>query len=130
MNQRLALRILEKMGHRVVVVTNGREALNALDGQAFELILMDLQMPEMDGLEATAAIRAQERGTSMHIPIVALTAHAMNSDRERCLASGMDAYLSKPIRQSELQDVLDHCAATIVPGRGFCDGAKIPSVPE
>jgi two-component system sensor histidine kinase/response regulator len=129
-NQRLALRILEKMGHRVVVVTNGREALNALDGQAFELILMDLQMPEMDGLEATAAIRAQERGTSMHIPIVALTAHAMNSDRERCLASGMDAYLSKPIRQSELQDVLDHCAATIVPGRGFCDGAKIPSVPE
>jgi two-component system, sensor histidine kinase and response regulator len=105
-NQRLATRMLEKRGHRVVLAGNGREALEALEKRVFDLIFMDVQMPEMDGFQAAAAIREKETGTGTHLPIVALTAHAMEGDRERCLAAGMDGYLTKPIRPRELDDVL------------------------
>lgn len=106
-NQRLGIRLLEKRGHSVVVAGNGRETLEAFENGDFELILMDLQMPEMDGFEATAAIRERERKTGNRVPIVALTAHAMKGDREKCLAAGMDGYLTKPIRPAELDGVLD-----------------------
>jgi two-component system sensor histidine kinase/response regulator len=107
------LRLLEKQGHRVLVAGNGREALLALEKtsfQGFDLVLMDVQMQEMDGLAATAAIREKEKGTGRHIPIVAMTAHAMKGDKERCLAAGMDAYLSKPIRTQELFEVIENLA--------------------
>ena len=96
-NQRVAVGLLSKRGHSVTVVPNGREALNALERDTFDLVLMDLQMPEMGGLEATAAIREREAKTGGHIRIVAMTAHAMTGDREKCLDGGMDGYLSKPI---------------------------------
>jgi len=105
-NQKLASRLIEKRGHTAVVVSNGREALEALDKQRFDLVLMDVQMPEMDGFEATAAIRAQEQNTNRHLPIIAMTAHAMQGDRERCLAAGMDGYISKPIGAQQLTDLL------------------------
>jgi CheY-like chemotaxis protein len=105
-NQRLARRLLEKRGHQVVLAANGREALEAIEAHTFDLVLMDVQMPEVDGLEATAALRAKEAGQDTHLPVIALTAHAMKGDRERCLAAGMDAYLSKPIRHQELDDLL------------------------
>ncbi|MDQ2800766.1 MAG: response regulator, partial [Armatimonadota bacterium] len=111
-NQRLAMRVLEKRGHQVTVAANGREALSMLERGRFDLVLMDVQMPEMDGFEATAAIRAGEAGTGAHLPIVAMTAHAMKGDRERCLAAGMDGYVSKPLQVQELLDVI----ATVVPG--------------
>jgi PAS domain S-box-containing protein len=104
-NQKLAARILEKEGHEVVVVANGRDAVAAVEsGATFDLVLMDVQMPEMDGIQATRAIRALEAGRGTRIPIVAMTAHAMKGDREQCLEAGMDGYLSKPIKP---QDVLE-----------------------
>jgi signal transduction histidine kinase/DNA-binding response OmpR family regulator len=106
-NQRLATRLLEKRGHFVVVAGNGLEAVAAFEREKPDLILMDVQMPEMDGFEATAAIRAKEKGTGNRVPIVALTAHAMKGDREKCLANGMDGYLTKPIRPQELDEVLE-----------------------
>jgi PAS domain S-box-containing protein len=106
-NQRLATRLLEKRGHRVTITSNGREAVEALANHSFDLVLMDVQMPEMDGFEATAAIREKEKHNGVHIPIIALTAHAMKGDRERCLAAGMDGYLSKPIRSQELDEILE-----------------------
>jgi len=105
-NQKVASRMLEKNGHAVVTVNNGREALNALTGQDFDAVLMDVQMPEMDGLEATAAIRANEEGTDRHLPILALTAHALTGDRQRCLDAGMDGYLAKPIQTAQLLQAL------------------------
>ncbi|HZF10550.1 MAG TPA: response regulator [Thermoanaerobaculia bacterium] len=105
-NQRLVAAILKKRGHTVVTVENGREALAAVGRNALDVALMDVQMPEMDGFEATAAIRAAELGTGRHLPIVALTARAFEGDREVCLAAGMDAYLAKPIHASELLAVL------------------------
>jgi signal transduction histidine kinase/HPt (histidine-containing phosphotransfer) domain-containing protein len=105
-NKRLVTAILEKHGHTVVPVGNGREAVEAAAGGGVDLVLMDVQMPEMDGFEATAAIRAREKGTGFHLPIVALTAHALKGDREVCLSAGMDEYLSKPIRGPELLAVL------------------------
>jgi two-component system sensor histidine kinase/response regulator len=105
-NQRLATRLLEKRGHRDVVASNGRQALEALERASFDLVLMDVQMPEMDGFEATAAIREKEKANGQHLPVIAVTAHAMKGDRERCLAAGMDGYLAKPIRQQELDDLL------------------------
>jgi len=105
-NQRVVQRILEKEGHQVVVVANGLEALQALQQNTFDLVLMDVQMPFMDGLEATRAIRKNEATGNGHIPIIALTAHAMKGDRDKCLAAGMDAYLSKPIRAAELFNIL------------------------
>jgi CheY-like chemotaxis protein len=105
-NQKVAVGLLQKHGHTVVVANHGREALARLDSADFDLILMDVEMPEMDGLEATAIIREQEKGTGSHVPIVAMTAHAMKGDRERCLAAGMDDYVSKPIRAQQLFDTL------------------------
>jgi len=106
-NQRLTSRLLEKRGHRVTVTANGREAVESVEKQTFDLILMDVQMPEMDGFEATAVIREREKRNSAHTPIIALTAHAMKGDQERCLAAGMDGYLTKPIRSQELDEVLE-----------------------
>jgi signal transduction histidine kinase/DNA-binding response OmpR family regulator len=105
-NQLLASRLLEKRGHSVVVAGNGREALEALEKGRFDLMFMDVQMPVMDGFETTAAIRKKEDGSGIRLPIVALTAHAMKGDREKCLAGGMDGYLTKPIRPQELDEVL------------------------
>ncbi len=106
-NQKLAVRLLEKRGHRVEVASNGREALLALDKKSYDLILMDLQMPEMGGLEATAHIREKEKKCGGHIPIVAMTAHAMKGDRERCLEAGMDGYVSKPVRKNDLFEAIE-----------------------
>jgi len=106
-NQRLAVRLLEKRGHTVTTVQDGTEALATVRRQTFDLVLMDIQMPHMDGVEATQAIRAQEQGTVTHVPIVAITAHAMPGDRERCLAAGMDGYITKPLRPAELFAVID-----------------------
>jgi len=101
-NQQVAVRLLEERGHSVVVVNNGRAAVEQVAAQPFDVVLMDVQMPEMDGLEATAAIRRAEAQTSGHIPIVAMTAHAMKGDRDRFLAAGMDGYVAKPVRPHEL----------------------------
>jgi len=106
-NQKLAVRLLEKQGHTVVVAENGRDALAALESDSFDVVLMDVQMPEMNGFEATAAIRERERATGAHIPIIAMTAHALKGDRERCLAAGMDDYVSKPIRPVELAKAIE-----------------------
>jgi PAS domain S-box-containing protein len=114
-NQKLALHILEKQGHTVVVASNGREALAALDQQAFDVVLMDVQMPEMDGLRATASIREREESTGRHIPIIAMTAYALKGDRERCLEAGMDGYVAKPVRTGELLKAIE---------------TAVPSLPE
>jgi two-component system sensor histidine kinase/response regulator len=110
-NRELAVRLLEKRGHEVVVAHNGREAMTTLEKQTFDLVLMDVQLPEMDGLEATAAIREKEKGTGAHLRIIAMTAHAMKGDRERCLAAGMDGYVSKPIETKELFEAIEGAAA-------------------
>jgi CheY-like chemotaxis protein len=109
-NQRLALRLLEKCGHRVAVTANGREALAALDNGEFDVVLMDIQMPDMDGFEAAAAIRSREKLIGRHLSIIAMTAHAMTGDRERCLDAGMDGYISKPIHRTELLQTLSRLA--------------------
>jgi signal transduction histidine kinase/CheY-like chemotaxis protein/HPt (histidine-containing phosphotransfer) domain-containing protein len=110
-NQLLAIALLEKEGHAVETAVNGKEALDALSRRSFDVVLMDVQMPEMDGFEATARIRERERRTGDHIPIVAMTAHAMKGDRERCLEAGMDGYVSKPVQARELYQAL----ATLAP---------------
>jgi CheY-like chemotaxis protein len=101
-NQTLARHLLEKRGYVVSVVGDGRAAVAAFAEQRFDIVLMDIQMPGMDGFEATAAIRQHEQLAGTHVPIVAMTAHALKGDQERCFAAGMDAYVSKPIRQEEL----------------------------
>ncbi len=107
-NQMLAVRMLEKMGQTVTVASNGREAVDFWEKESFDLIFMDVQMPEMDGLEATRAIREREREQGGHIPILAMTAHALKGDKERCLAAGMDGYTSKPINSAELFNIIEH----------------------
>lgn len=108
-NRLLATRLLEKRGHRVVITANGREALEALAKNSYDLVLMDVQMPEMDGLQATAALREieKEKGDGIHQPVIALTAHVMKGDNERCLAAGMDGYLTKPIGPQQLDKILE-----------------------
>jgi two-component system, sensor histidine kinase and response regulator len=101
-NQRIACLLLQKSGHSVLVVSNGKEALEALGQEHFDAVLMDLQMPVMDGLDATARLRARERISGDHVPVIAMTAHAMSGDRERCLAAGMDGYVSKPVQLDAL----------------------------
>jgi PAS domain S-box-containing protein len=120
-NQRLAVAILERRGHTVLVAGNGREALTALERepQGFDVVLMDVQMPEMDGLEATGIIRAREKARGTHVPILAMTAHAMKGDRERCLEAGMDAYVAKPLEVQEFLQVLE----------GLVFGASSPTAP-
>jgi len=110
-NQKLAVRILEKRGHMVVVASDGRQAIDAWEAQPFDLILMDVQMPGMGGFEATAIIREREKQTGTHIPIIAMTAHAMRGDKERCLEAGMDGYVPKPIRSDELFEVINQVMA-------------------
>jgi CheY-like chemotaxis protein len=106
-NQRVAARFLERLGHTVTVANDGREAVAAWQAAPFDLVLMDVQMPEMDGFEAVAAIRELERGGSARVPIIALTAHAMSGDRERCLAAGMDGYLTKPVKLAQLVEAIE-----------------------
>jgi two-component system sensor histidine kinase/response regulator len=106
-NQKIACRFLEKAGHHVTLASDGRQALAAIERENFDVVLMDVQMPEMDGFEATAAIRAQERDTGKRLPIIAMTAHAMAGDRERCLAAGMDNYIAKPISARALIGLLE-----------------------
>jgi two-component system sensor histidine kinase/response regulator len=122
-NQRLAVRLLEKRGHRVVLAANGLEALAALEKENYDLVFMDVQMPEMDGLEATAAIRNKEKINGNHQVVIALTAHAMKGDQERCVAAGMDGYLTKPIRPLELDAILDAYAARR-PAKAEIDGRQ------
>ena len=105
-NQKLAIRLLEKQNHKVVLARNGLEVIERLDREAVDLILMDLQMPEMGGIEATQKIRQQEKAGAAHVPIIAMTAHAMKGDKERCIAAGMDNYISKPIRSDVLMQVI------------------------
>ena len=105
-NQQLVFEILLKQGHRVELAFNGKQALAALQAEQFDAVLMDVQMPEMGGLEATSEIRRRERKTGTHVPIIALTAHALNHDRERCLAAGMDGYLQKPFYPVDLYNAL------------------------
>src|SRR5262249_36421376 len=115
-NQPVAKKTLEKLGHRVTVVGNGREAVRKVQAGKFELVVMDVQMPEMDGLDATRAVRTWEKTTGGHIPIIAMTAHAMKGDRERCLAAGMDAYTSKPIRSRDLEQAIAEAVGHRKPG--------------
>jgi len=121
-NRKLVATVLAKRGHRVTTAENGRQALEAVADEAFDLVLMDVQMPEMDGLEATRAIREREKASGGHVPIVALTAHALKGDRERCLAAGMDGYLAKPID-------LDQLVAT-VEGWGVAEASPAPAAPS
>jgi PAS domain S-box-containing protein len=123
-NQKLAVGLLERGGHRVVVVGDGLAAVEAARNGRFDVVLMDVQMPEMDGLEATRTIRNHERKTSGHVPIVAMTAHAMSGDRERCLAAGMDEYIAKPIRAELLFDTIAHALAGTRRGG---EGPRVPS---
>ncbi len=106
-NQKLAARLLEKDGHTVVVAATGRQALKAAEDPRFDLVLMDVQMPEMDGIEVTAALRRREQKSAGHLPIIAMTAHAMSGDEQRCRGAGMDGYISKPIRAEELYRIID-----------------------
>jgi signal transduction histidine kinase/CheY-like chemotaxis protein len=117
-NQTLAKRLLERRGHTVVVANNGREALAILEEAAregFDVVLMDVQMPEMGGFECTAVIRTREQETGFHLPIIAMTAHAMRGDEERCLAAGMDDYLSKPIQPEHLFEIVERHLGTLLP---------------
>ena len=116
-NQRLATRLLEKQGHTVVVANTGKEAVDLSAQEGFDIVLMDVQMEEMDGLEATAAIRAREGDSGAHIPIVAMTAYALQGDRERCLAAGMDGYVPKPIDAEKLFEVIDE----LLPAEGLAE---------
>jgi signal transduction histidine kinase/DNA-binding response OmpR family regulator len=106
-NQRLATSLLERRGHHVTIVSNGKEALAAIEQDTFDAVLMDVQMPEMGGFEATAGVRAREQGKNVHVPIIAMTAHAMKGDRERCLAAGMDDYVTKPLDSRRLCAVVE-----------------------
>ncbi len=110
-NQLLAVRLLEKRGHSVVVAANGQKALAALGRQSFDVVLMDVQMPGIDGFQATAAIREMEKATGKHLRIIAMTAHAMEGDRDKCLAAGMDGYIPKPIQAKEMLDAIEDTGA-------------------
>lgn len=139
-NQRVAVGILEKWGHAVVVASSGKEALAALERDTFALILMDVQMPEMDGFEATRAIREREDSVQLtpntqhpaplHIPIVAMTAHAMKGDRERCLEAGMDAYISKPLQAQELFGIIESLLPTPAAAESGAQGYATPTAAE
>jgi signal transduction histidine kinase/DNA-binding response OmpR family regulator len=122
-NQKLASAVLEKRGHEVTVVNNGREALAALKSQRFDLVLMDVQMPEMDGFEATRNIRENEKDTGQHVPIIAMTAHALKGDRERCLGAGMDDYVAKPIHAKNLFQTME---ALITPADAAPNAKALP----
>ena len=122
MNRKVAVRLLEKQGHTVAVACDGRQAVDALARERFDLVLLDVQMPELDGFEVTAAVRAREEGTGRRLPMVAVTAHAMKGDRERCLDAGMDGYVSKPIQMDQLTQVM----AEVLAG----DKGRVSPAPE
>ena len=132
-NQQLAVRLLERRGHSVVVANNGREALLELEKGRFDLLLTDIQMPEMDGFAATAAIREREQGTEDHLPIIAMTAHAMKGDADRCLDAGMDGYVSKPVRRAALyqtiEEVMGAVAGTSSVGDAQPDEPEVSELP-
>ena len=128
-NQKLLEALLREHGDRVTLVTDGRAAVEASGARRFDVILMDVQMPEMGGLEATQAIRARERESGGHVPIIALTAHAMTGDRERCLAAGMDAYVSKPLRPDELFAAIEQLCGPPTRRRKRRKGAPPPATP-
>ena len=132
-NQKLAIRLLEKAGHRVTLASTGREALAAWENTAppgFDVVLMDIQMPDMDGMEAAAAIREKERKSGKHVPIVAMTAHAMRGDKERYLASGMDGYVSKPISRVELFAEIERCLAAPERSNAMSKNSQAPVVDQ
>jgi CheY-like chemotaxis protein len=109
-NQMTATTMLEKLGHTVVLANNGREAVAKVNEKKFDIVFMDVQMPEMDGFAASGEIRQREEGTGRHVPIIAMTAHAMKGDKEKCLQAGMDDYIAKPIRRKELAEVIARVA--------------------
>jgi CheY-like chemotaxis protein len=127
-NRKLAMGVLAQSGHIVISVSNGKEAVEAWENQQLDLILMDVQMPEMDGLEATRTIRASERQSGHHVPIVAMTAHAMQGDREKCLVAGMDDYIAKPVRKAVLnatiKRILRSSEATALPRLDITNGLE------
>jgi PAS domain S-box-containing protein len=125
-NRTLALRLLEKRGYSVIVAVNGREAVEAFENHQFDVVLMDIQMPEMDGFEATATIRAKEKLTGGHVPIIAMTAHALKGDQERCISAGMDGYVSKPIRTSELFSTIE----SMLQDKDSARASEAASVPD
>jgi len=117
-NQKVIVTLLGNLGYRVILAANGAEALKAALEELPDLVLMDVQMPIMGGIEATRRLRAEEQGTGRRVPIVALTAHAMKSDEERCVAAGMDGYLTKPLSRARLAEVLKaHCPLPAAPER-------------
>jgi two-component system, sensor histidine kinase and response regulator len=126
-NQTVATRMLAKLGHSPVIANNGKEALSLLTTQRFDVVLMDVQMPEMDGLTTTRMIRESERGTQVHQPIIALTAHAMKGDRERCIEAGMDGYVTKPIKS---QDVEEAITEVLGEGGGTEPVSRVNATPE
>jgi signal transduction histidine kinase/CheY-like chemotaxis protein len=127
-NQMFAVAILEKRGHAVRIASNGQEALDILQKERFDAVLMDIQMPVMDGLEATRRIREREKATGTHVPIIAMTAHAMQRDKEECLAVGMDHYISKPIRTEHLFEILDNISPAEVQAPPPVDAAATPAI--
>jgi CheY-like chemotaxis protein/HPt (histidine-containing phosphotransfer) domain-containing protein len=130
MSQRLVQTVLAQRGHKLVITANGREALATLERERFDVVLMDLQMPEMNGLQATAEIREREKLTGAHIPILALTAHSGREDRERCAAAGMDGYLSKPIDFPQLIEWVENATAAgqpFQPAKTVVDGGILRS---
>ena len=128
-NQRLLARLLEKEGHKVTVVKDGEAAVAASEETDFDVILMDVQMPVMDGLDATRCIRNRERTTGKHVPIIALTAHAMKGDREGCLEAGMDAYVAKPVQKQELLHIIYQNSAHAAPARAMNTGPALMTDP-
>jgi CheY-like chemotaxis protein len=115
-NQKFIMRLLDRWGHQAVLVENGLQVLEALDTKTFDLVIMDVRMPEMDGYEASRKIRESEKTNGGHIPIIAITAHAIKGDRERCLEAGMDEYVSKPISSDKLFDIIETLAEGKPPG--------------
>jgi two-component system, sensor histidine kinase and response regulator len=128
-NQKVAVNMLERLGHTVRVAPDGKEAIAALESGEFDLVLMDVQMPEMDGYEAVRIIREREATTCRHIPIIALTAHAMQGDRERCLNNGFDGYLPKPIRQRDLDAAIESLSQPVL-GNSESDQSALQLLPE
>ena len=125
-NQKVAVGMLQKMGHAVTVANNGREAVTTTEASGFDLIFMDIQMPEMDGFQATAAIRQRQRESGKRVPIIAMTAHVMAGDREKALAAGMDDYISKPLMRDELKKIVERNSAI----SEEATGREVPASPE
>jgi len=130
-NQRFVQRVLEKRGYGVVVAGDGKEALEALRKETFDFVLMDIQMPEVDGFEVSRVIRESEKSSGLHVPIIALTAHATKDDQDRCVAAGMDGYLSKPVHSVDLLAMIEAFQLSTIssnPGSLIANNSAAPSV--